>query len=328
MFVLNQERLMKLHVSSRVMIDMKLFRRSNPNYPKFETQKISIIDIFSNTVERVSVDRIKSNGMDPRSMKERDLVRCSPSVLGYSLNEKIWGEFAVESIQQIRFSPSPFDMLSIPDAKRKVIKSLTESRTNTANDDNENADDIVAGKGQGVIILLHGPPGVGKTLTAETIAEQLRRPLYSISTGQLSTDAGELEFQLSRIFDVATAWKAVLLLDEADVYLQRRNNLQLEQNRIVATFLRKLEYYNGIFFLTTNLLNDFDDAILDRIQLKLLYDDLDASARRNILVHFLKEANADIEGKDLSMFSEIKLNGRQIKNIVKVARNVALSDGV
>lgn len=162
-----------------------------------------------------------------------------------------------------------------------------------------------------------GPPGVGKTLTAETIAEQLRRPLYSVGRSQLS-----------RIFDVATAWKAVLLLDEADVYLQRRNNLQLERNRIVATFLRKLEYYSGIFFLTTNLLNDFDDAILDRIQLKLLYDDLDASARRNILVHFLKEANADIEGKDLSMFSEIKLNGRQIKNIVKVARNVALSDGV
>lgn len=60
----------------------------------------------------------------------------------------------MESIHQIRFSPSPFDMLSIPDAKKKVIKSLTESRTNAANDDNENADDIVAGKGQGVIILL------------------------------------------------------------------------------------------------------------------------------------------------------------------------------
>lgn len=72
MFVLNQERLMKLHVSSRVMIDVKLFRRSNPNYPKFETQKISVIDIFSKTVESVSVDRIKSSGMDPRSMKERD----------------------------------------------------------------------------------------------------------------------------------------------------------------------------------------------------------------------------------------------------------------
>jgi hypothetical protein len=55
----------------------------------------------------------------------------------------------------------------------------------------------------------------------------------------------------------------VLLLDEADVYLQRQDGLQLEHNRLVATFLRMLEYYPSIFFLTTNMLQDFDAAILN-----------------------------------------------------------------
>ncbi|KAI1934749.1 hypothetical protein LOZ66_005604 [Ophidiomyces ophidiicola] len=150
----------------------------------------------------------------------------------------------------------------------------------------------IEGKGQGLSILLHGPPGVGKTLTAEAITELLERPLYSISSGNLSTSAGELEVQLTHIFHIASEWKAVLLLDEADVYLQHRDNVHLERNRLVATFLRTLEYYRGIFFLTTNLLEDFDPAIRDRIHLTLQYRNLDPPARVKIFNHFLNEAEA------------------------------------
>jgi SpoVK/Ycf46/Vps4 family AAA+-type ATPase len=125
--------------------------------------------------------------------------------------------------------------------------------------------------------------------------------------------AEELEAQLTCIFPAASDWKAVLLLDEADVYLQQRDSLQLERNRLVATFLRTLEYYSGIFFLTTNMLDNFDEAILDRIRLKLRYDGLDFSARRSIFNHFFKKAKADIEEEELSKFVEIRLNGRQVR---------------
>jgi SpoVK/Ycf46/Vps4 family AAA+-type ATPase len=133
-----------------------------------------------------------------------------------------------------------------------------------------------------------------------------------ISSGDLSIRAEELEAQLTRTFQVASDWKAVLLLDEADVYLQKRDGFHLERNRLVATFLRTLEYYDGIFFLTTNMLGDFDSAILDRIQLKLQYDDLDRSARSSVFQHFLREHSADIEEDALTQFSEVKLNGRQV----------------
>lgn len=75
------------------------------------------------------------------------------------------------------------------------------------------------GKGRGLVAVLHGPPGTGKTLTAEGIAELLKRPLYMVSTGELGTRPDQLETELNKILDVAHSWGAVLLLDEADVFL-------------------------------------------------------------------------------------------------------------
>jgi hypothetical protein len=88
----------------------------------------------------------------------------------------------------------------------------------------------------------------------------------------------ELERQLNRIFQTTSPWNALPLLDEADVFLQSRNELTLERNRLVVIFL-KLEYFDGILFLTTSLVNDFDAAILNRIHLKMKYEDLDKSGK-------------------------------------------------
>lgn len=129
------------------------------------------------------------------------------------------------------------------------------------------------------------------------------------------------------------------------MYLQRRDGLQLERNRLIATFLRTLKYYPGIFFLTTNMLQDFDEAILDQIQLKLQYQGLDSSARQTIFRHFFTKARADIVEDKIRTFAGVGLNGQQveirstaqlsmntntlkIKNVVKLAHNVAMSDGV
>jgi SpoVK/Ycf46/Vps4 family AAA+-type ATPase len=81
-----------------------------------------------------------------------------------------------------------------------------------------------------------------------------------ISAGDLSSDVAKLEKQLSLIFELADHWKALLLLDEADVFLRKRD-VDYTHNSLVSVFLRKLEYYQGIMLLTTNRVRDFDDAI-------------------------------------------------------------------
>jgi hypothetical protein len=167
MFVQNKDQLMKVHVISRIMIDAQQFRKWNPNYARLTTKKPHT-DMFGQILDHEIIDRVQSNGMDPSELKEEELAICSPTVLGFSLNEKIWGkstlddgelswlmslgEFAVEKVAAIQFSDTPFDMLAIPEDKKKVIKSLTESRVRATTEGK--FDDIIEGKGQGIIILL------------------------------------------------------------------------------------------------------------------------------------------------------------------------------
>lgn len=134
---------------------------------------------------------------------------------------------------------------------------------------------------------------------------------------------------MSRIFQTASQWNALLLLDEADVFLQQRSTLSLERNRLVAIFLRKLEYFDGILFLTTNHVADFDGAVLNRIHLVLKYDDLDHDARRNVLAHFLEKADQggqDISDEEIDRLATIKLNGRQVSLHHNYAKQALTSD--
>ena len=75
-------------------------------------------------------------------------------------------------------------------------------------------DDFVQGKGHGLVINLFGPPGVGKTLSAEATSEHVRRPLYVIGGGDLGTTATSLDQALNRVLDIATSWNAIVLIDE------------------------------------------------------------------------------------------------------------------
>ncbi|EGN92849.1 hypothetical protein SERLA73DRAFT_65058, partial [Serpula lacrymans var. lacrymans S7.3] len=119
--------------------------------------------------------------------------------------------------------------------------------------------------------LLHGCPGTGKTLTAEAVAEHLQRPLYMVSSSELLTEAPYLEENLSKILKLATAWDAIILIDEADVYLEQRSFHELQRNALVSVALRLLEYHRGLLFLTTNRIKTFDEAFLSRFSVGELF---------------------------------------------------------
>jgi len=203
---------------------------------------------------------------------------------------------------------------------------LVQSKLQHSGDgQNEEFDDIIKGKGQGLVVVLHGPPGSGKTLTAEATAELTHRPLYAVSSGELGTDAYDLEEKLSSILDIAATWRCVLLLDEADVFLEKRNMHDLQRNALVSIFLRLLEYYSGILFLTTNRVTTFDPAFQSRIHVALKYDDLGKEARKSVWRGFLD--GSEVDEKGLEKLAEKKVNGREIKNVVKISKSLAKMDG-
>lgn len=152
-------------------------------------------------------------------------------------------------------------------------------------------DDVIEGKGKGIIILLSGPPGVGKTLTAESVAEQMKVPLYIMAAGDLGLDPRSVESKLQDVMSMCSRWGAILLLDEADIFLEERSLHELERNKLVSIFLRVLEYYEGIMFLTTNRVQTFDAAFQSRIHISLEYPELDKPARQAIWQNFLNRHN-------------------------------------
>jgi len=107
------------------------------------------------------------------------------------------------------------------------------------------------------------PARRGKTLTAEVYAEIIRRPLYRVHSGQLGLNVAQMEQVLKDVLTRAQRWGAVMLIDEADVYIKRRND-DMAMNAVVGVFLRVLEYFNGLLFLTTNRIDDIDEAIVSR----------------------------------------------------------------
>lgn len=115
----------------------------------------------------------------------------------------------VEKIHPIEWSDEPFANLVLPGNRRDLLRSLAE-----AHNSDLDFDDFVQGKGQGLVINLFGPPGVGKTLSAEATSEHLRCPLYMIGAGDLGNAATIVENTLKRVFSVAARWKAIVLIDE------------------------------------------------------------------------------------------------------------------
>ncbi|KAJ5320623.1 hypothetical protein PENANT_c033G02621 [Penicillium antarcticum] len=290
------------------------------------------VDESGNEIQREKMDRLEGDAADPkpREFTEEELLVASPVVLGFAFSEKLWLEFTISGISDIEWDKEAFGSLVLPTNQKSIVKALVESHTFHAA---ENIDDVIQGKGKGLVAVLHGPPGTGKTLTAEGIAELLRRPLYMVSAGELGTDSRTLEAELNKILDIAHSWGAVLLLDEADVFLEKRTIHDIHRNALVSIFLRLLEYFQGILFLTTNRVETFDDAFQSRIHVALRYGDLTSKAKRSIWKMFLERVRA-IEGvhiasfseEDYDMLSRHTLNGRQIKNSVRTAQALAVNE--
>ncbi|KAK3360393.1 AAA family ATPase [Lasiosphaeria hispida] len=256
-------------------------------------------------------------------LTDAQALLASAVVRGFSFTEKKFLEFFVDKLRPIDWNTSCFEQLVLPESQKELVQALVAEHTQRSAA--AGFDDIVKGKGQGLILVLHGPPGVGKTLTAECVAEFSRRPLYIVSSGDLGTTPSTLDEKLSRTLDLASTWNAVLLIDEADVFLERRSLHDMNRNGLVSIFLRTLEYYSGILFMTTNRVRTFDDAFKSRIHVPLKYTELPPESRLKVWRNFLGrlEGGVDIDEEGYRQLAKGKLNGRQIKNVVRTAKSLA-----
>ncbi|KAI0535349.1 P-loop containing nucleoside triphosphate hydrolase protein [Xylaria digitata] len=263
-------------------------------------------------------DGIEETGVPQREFSTEEKLLLSSYVYGYSLKDAKWGAFSVDRISDIKWESSIFDSLVMDARLKETIYQLIKAQSSGSS----KFDDFVKGKGRGLIGLLFGPPGTGKTLTAEAIAETAEMPLYMVSSGSLGHEAEDIYDNLSSILELATHWKAVLLLDEADVFLAKRTTTDLKRNAIISVFLRELEYYQGILLLTTNKASIIDEAFQSRIHFCHRYPSIDFDSRRQIWMTFMDKAResegitVEVGTEGIEALAEKSLNGRQASDSI------------
>ncbi|RPA77319.1 P-loop containing nucleoside triphosphate hydrolase protein, partial [Ascobolus immersus RN42] len=284
------------------------------------------------TVEgRVIIDALgfheENYGYRPTQTWESDDPSLLPrDVFGFAPGGKLWCRLNVDLIRDPVWDSDAFGKLVLPNAPKRVIKALASSHQWPEG----STRDAQAAKGKGLVILLHGAPGTGKTMTAETVAEHTNRALVVISSGELGTEVDQINSNLDSFLQNAARWKAVVLIDEADVFLEKRLSHganRLEQNGLVAVFLRHLEYFQGILFLTSNRDKDFDPAIKSRIHLSLKFSPPDRRTRQTLWKQALSAIPPEEVGYDLEavleLVDDMDLNGREISNAIRTMRTLA-----
>jgi len=218
----------------------------------------------------------------------------------------------VDDMVPYQYQPELKDKLILPPEQTDLIDILTAEMDVLM-------DDIVEGKSGGTTVLCAGPAGVGKTLTAEVYSEIIRRPLYRVHSGQLGLNVAEMEKALKDTLTRAQRWGAVMLIDEADVYIKRRDD-NIAANAVVGVFLRVLEYFNGLLFLTTNRVSDIDEAIISRCIAMIKYHHPDVDDRRKIWRVMTEQFGLNIEPELISQLAELfpTATGRDIKGLTKL----------
>eukprot|EP00986_Skeletonema_menzelii_P002509 scaffold678_cov146-Skeletonema_menzelii.AAC.17 len=316
----------------------------------------------------------------PKASSEKDTTvasklsdsptRPSHVRLGVSM-PALGGVGAAGNVNYINFQEKAFEQLVLDEDKKELIRAVARNAgggdkydfdTDSFDDDDDEEEeddeiglDVVANKGAASIFLLSGPPGSGKTLTAEAIAELLKKPLYVVTAGDLGITASEVEKSFGGVLDLCSTWDALVLVDEADIFLEARSSTEIQRNALVCVMLRLLEYYYGCLFLSSNRdAESIDAAIASRITVMLSYPPLDVEGRSkvwknlielvpllpqddcgHILPHIatssrkISKYRMNFTAEDYkSLASAYQLNGRQIKNSIVLARALARERGV
>ncbi|KAE8346780.1 hypothetical protein BDV24DRAFT_175633 [Aspergillus arachidicola] len=294
-------------------------------------------DVSQNKLRRVMVDTAAVKRLGSCSIRVNDIERelidgqlteehlmlCTDTIPVFSFEDKRSIIVNIDDLEDILFNQQLFHQLVLPGPTKEIVRIMVKSHINGMD-----FDDFTKGKGKGLIMLLHGPPGVGKTMTAEAVAEYSQRPLYTVTSGELGADSEDLERHLNRALDIAKAFRAVLLLDEADVFMEERSTKNIAHNALVAVFLRLLEYYQGILILTTNRVKNIDDAFHSRIHMTLKYPSLSVEARGKIWQNFgLHIGGLELSEQEYHQLAQRELNGRQIKNVFGLCKALAADKG-
>jgi AAA+ superfamily predicted ATPase len=187
--------------------------------------------------------------------------------------------------------------------------------------------------GKGLNVLFSGPPGTGKTMAADVLANVLGLDLYKVDlAGVVSKYIGETEKNLARIFDEAATSNAILLFDEADALFGKRTQVRDAHDRYanveVSYLLQRMEEYEGVVILATNLRKNMDEAFVRRLHVMIEFPLPGEADRRRIWTRIWPAATPLEPGLDLDALArDVELAGGSLRNIAVASAFLAAANG-
>lgn len=305
------------YVENKVVVDV--FREDETTDTAARPQHYESGEYFWERQE--DINQVKKG----KKVKERDEpsvveIPVHPFVVIFDLQRHMRMSAHISALTEYKYNKRLSDKLVLPEDVKQLIDILIEHKAGGFKD-------IIRGKSGGAVILLDGPAGVGKTLTAEVFAEHTERALYSVQASQLGLTIEQFEKNLKLVFRRAARWGAILLLDEADVYIHERGN-DLQQNALVGIMLRTLEYHGTLMFMTTNRPDVVDDAIASRCIARIDYGYPSKDDQKRIWRVLADTAGIKLTDDAINQFVEkhTDFSGRDIKNILKLANLKAVAE--
>lgn len=179
---------------------------------------------------------------------------------------------------------------------------------------------------KGLTLLLHGGPGTGKTFAATCIAETVKCPLLSDTIG--IRDSSSVERKLSKMFQLAQRWRAILVLENADAFLTQRSRNEAGSSAVTLA-IRSMGSYTSILILTTSRVGDLDEAVWSYTDLAINFPPLRGERLQEVWGHSISEYKVKNYSRIMEFIEDIcrteglEINGRDIRNITLAAQNLA-----
>lgn len=170
-----------------------------------------------------SLLRIFSSGEE---LTEEMMLLLPNKVYGFVLRSRRWHFLNIDNVRALERHSDGFENLVLPPGVARLVESLVKTHdpqtmptfSGGGTCEQDHHVDLVRGKGKGLVILLHGAPGVGKTSTAECVADYTHRPLFPITCGDIGETSKEVEYNLEQNFSLAHRWGCVLLVGSSSAF--------------------------------------------------------------------------------------------------------------
>lgn len=262
-------------------------------------------------------DRSKARNNDDILPVPKDDIALLPRFMpGFDLERKSWGLFDIDEVEAIKFNENAWKHIVLDESSKNVIEGVVGAF--------DFSEEAVADEEQtGLVILLHGPTGTGKTATVEAIAEHFKRPLYSLSVYSLPLDTILLVDTLTSRLDAARSWNAIVLIEAGDILMQTQRHEPLMDDHVrISTILEFFEQHRCIVFVTAKTTCT---AYMSHFAMTIQYPELDCDSRQTMWSNMLSGEANNISRRDIEELSRVAVNGRAMRNIHTTAKALARS---